>query len=341
MAPEALELARRAGHVGVQYEVLIRLLVAGEDSGVRGDRNELTRQMAALTPTNPRELFLSIVPSTWIEADYESERAASEAALARLREAGAQRPIAIIRSNMAADALRVGRLADAVTFADEAAALGRAMGDAHTEVRPLGISALADAELGRWAEAEAKHRRTVVLARAVGTRQMLMLLLRDAGTIASIAGRPREAAWLHGAAERAHEPTPLGDPTSDRVSGTGRHWRRARSAITPVEWELARREGHQASLDIAIERALGVFKDAPANFAPTDRMRHGTLTPREVEILTLVGEGRSDGDIAERLLISPKTASVHVANVKAKLSASSRLDVALRAREIGVVGASP
>jgi hypothetical protein len=42
-------------------------------------------------------------------------------------------------------------------------------------------------------------------------------------------------------------------------------------------------------------------------------------------------------EIGERLYVSPKSAAVHVANVKAKLGATSRLEVALRAREIGLV----
>jgi DNA-binding CsgD family transcriptional regulator len=35
-------------------------------------------------------------------------------------------------------------------------------------------------------------------------------------------------------------------------------------------------------------------------------------TPRELEVLALLVDGRTDGEIAERLFISPKTASVHV-----------------------------
>jgi DNA-binding NarL/FixJ family response regulator len=54
-----------------------------------------------------------------------------------------------------------------------------------------------------------------------------------------------------------------------------------------------------------------------------------------------LGAGRSDPEIAEALFISPKTASVHVANIKAKLRLGSRLEVALRARELGLFGDTP
>ncbi len=65
------------------------------------------------------------------------------------------------------------------------------------------------------------------------------------------------------------------------------------------------------------------------------RVRHGELTRREVEILGLLAQGRSDGEIAQTLVISPKTASVHVANIKAKLAVETRLEAALAARELG------
>lgn len=56
------------------------------------------------------------------------------------------------------------------------------------------------------------------------------------------------------------------------------------------------------------------------------------LTPRELEVLALVAEGRSNGEVARQLFISTKTASVHVSNILAKLGASSRTEAAAIAR---------
>ena len=47
--------------------------------------------------------------------------------------------------------------------------------------------------------------------------------------------------------------------------------------------------------------------------------------------------GRTDGEIADALFISKKTASVHVANIKGKLGASSRVEIALIAERLGLV----
>jgi DNA-binding CsgD family transcriptional regulator len=52
------------------------------------------------------------------------------------------------------------------------------------------------------------------------------------------------------------------------------------------------------------------------------------LTPREQEVLELLAEGRSNREIAAKLFIAPKTASVHVSNILAKLGASSRTEAA-------------
>ncbi|WP_329958493.1 response regulator transcription factor [Nocardioides okcheonensis] len=62
-----------------------------------------------------------------------------------------------------------------------------------------------------------------------------------------------------------------------------------------------------------------------------------SLTPRETEILALVAEGRSNGEIGKQLFISTKTVSVHVSNILAKLDAASRTEAAAVARRRGLL----
>jgi DNA-binding NarL/FixJ family response regulator len=68
---------------------------------------------------------------------------------------------------------------------------------------------------------------------------------------------------------------------------------------------------------------------------PTEHSLAG-LTPRELEVLRLLVEGRSNRQIAEQLFISGKTASVHVTNLMAKLGVHSRLEAAASARRLGL-----
>jgi DNA-binding NarL/FixJ family response regulator len=68
---------------------------------------------------------------------------------------------------------------------------------------------------------------------------------------------------------------------------------------------------------------------------PAQRALAG-LTPRELEVLSLLVEGRSNRQIAEQLFISGKTASVHVTNLLSKLGVHSRLEAAALARRLGL-----
>jgi DNA-binding NarL/FixJ family response regulator len=64
------------------------------------------------------------------------------------------------------------------------------------------------------------------------------------------------------------------------------------------------------------------------------------LTPRERQILALLGEGRSNREIASILVISERTARTHVSNVLSKLTLTSRTQAALLAIREGLVQGS-
>ena len=64
---------------------------------------------------------------------------------------------------------------------------------------------------------------------------------------------------------------------------------------------------------------------------------HTALTEREREVLCLVASGASNRAIGSRLFISPKTVSVHVSNILAKLHATSRTEAAALAHASGLV----
>lgn len=64
---------------------------------------------------------------------------------------------------------------------------------------------------------------------------------------------------------------------------------------------------------------------------------YGTLTAREREVLHLVAEGLTSGEIARRLFISPRTAESHRANLMRKLGLRSRTDLVRFALQRGIV----
>ncbi|MFE5483550.1 AAA family ATPase [Streptomyces sp. NPDC056527] len=65
------------------------------------------------------------------------------------------------------------------------------------------------------------------------------------------------------------------------------------------------------------------------------------LTPREQDVLRLVAAGRTNRQIAEELFISPKTASVHVSNILAKLGVSGRGEAAALAHRLRLLEPTP
>jgi DNA-binding NarL/FixJ family response regulator/tetratricopeptide (TPR) repeat protein len=60
------------------------------------------------------------------------------------------------------------------------------------------------------------------------------------------------------------------------------------------------------------------------------------LTPRELEVLALVAQGRTNRQIGTTLFISEKTASVHVTNLLRKLGVTNRTEAAAIAQRVGV-----
>jgi DNA-binding NarL/FixJ family response regulator len=71
--------------------------------------------------------------------------------------------------------------------------------------------------------------------------------------------------------------------------------------------------------------------------AVPDELEQLGLTAREAEVLRLVADGLSNSQIAERLFISRKTASVHVSNILSKLGVSTRVEAAALAHRRGLV----
>ena len=62
------------------------------------------------------------------------------------------------------------------------------------------------------------------------------------------------------------------------------------------------------------------------------------LTARQVEILGLLADGSTNGEIADRLYIATKTVDHHVSALLSKLQVTSRRDAVRRGGELGILG---
>jgi DNA-binding CsgD family transcriptional regulator len=96
-----------------------------------------------------------------------------------------------------------------------------------------------------------------------------------------------------------------------------------REALGDREFEKAWSEGVALTTDEAIayaQRGFGARKRPATGWA--------SLTPAELNVVRLAGDGLSNKDIAERLFLSPRTVQAHLSSVYSKLGFTSRVQLA-------------
>jgi len=113
--------------------------------------------------------------------------------------------------------------------------------------------------------------------------------------------------------------------------------------------ELKRLQGHRDYPSVSL--LAPTHRTAPAN--RRDRIvvknlvaeglgrLHGAFTKREIEVLTLVIEGKSSKEVADMLYVSKRTVDFHLANIYDKLQVSNRVQAFRRAARLGLIPFDP
>jgi len=166
----------------------------------------------------------------------------------------------------------------------------------------------------------------------------LIHCLRGMAKIAAAYGQARWAARLQGAAEAHRERLgytlmPKQAAMNEKILGG------VRAALGDTVFAAAWAEGRRLSADEARAEATWVI-DAIQEAVETrsfNRSAAHVLTPRELEILKLVADGRSDREIAAVLFIGPATVHTHLANAFGKLDVGSRTAAVAAARRLGIL----
>jgi DNA-binding CsgD family transcriptional regulator/tetratricopeptide (TPR) repeat protein len=149
-----------------------------------------------------------------------------------------------------------------------------------------------------------------------------------------------------------------GDAPAPHAAMLRRDWAGAADAFGEVGWTYDRalalsllddEEALAEALGIArglgagplTKRAAGRLRDlglrVPQGPREATRANPAGLTARQLEVLELLAEGYTNSEIAERLVVSQRTAEHHVAAVLRKLGATSRREAARRASELRLV----
>ena len=222
-----------------------------------------------------------------------------------------------------------GDTATAHALVEQSLALWREMGDRWRTTWALALLGRIATHQGDFAEARALHEEGLAIARALADKWLAAFCLEGlAGTVAA-QGEGTWAVRLWGAAEVLRESSGVPLSPAERadyepaVAAVRAHLEeRAFSALwnegrtMPLNWVLGpqgRATPPQAS------------SKEPGAAAPIKATRYPAgLTTREVEVLCLVAQGLTDAQVAEQLVISPRTVNWHLTSIYSKLGVSSR-----------------
>ena len=192
----------------------------------------------------------------------------------------------------------------------------RAVGDRRAYGKMLLGAADINADLGDVETAAAQFEESLTLFVEFGDRWFGGIVLESAAFLAAATGDAARSVRLLAAADairRALE-VPLW------VGFRERHDRvlaETRNALGKARFTAAWEEGARTPISATVELVAPARTDASADACEG-------LTTREVEVLALVGQGLTDAEVAERLVVSIRTVHAHLRSIYRKLDVHSR-----------------
>ena len=177
---------------------------------------------------------------------------------------------------------------------------------------------------GELDQAETDARRALTIAVGAGGEILIPDILECLADVARIEGNQRDAGRLLGMAAAARQRLrsrrfKVFDAAHDAAVAELRN-------LLGDDFDDAWDEGASLSLAEAIahvQRGRGERRRPASGWA--------SLTPTELDVVRLVGEGLSNKDVATRLFVSPRTVESHLTHVYTKLGVSSRVQLAQEA----------
>jgi predicted ATPase/DNA-binding CsgD family transcriptional regulator len=250
------------------------------------------------------------------EAGVEAER--------RAQATGDMNALARLDAQMAYLDLLAGRLAEGIDRAQRGLARYGSDSDERWNQSYLhSLLGLAYFLLGDYPASTESSFRTLSMKHDLGDGMGTAYSLEGIGWIAAKQGRYVRAAWLLGAAD------PLWDLVGDRLGGNAIMQALRAEAEDSCQRELGTdryaalfRDGARTPLDRIVALTL-----TDADKLTLDGPVSGTLTGRENQIATLVADGLSNREIADRLVISKRTVDAHIEHIFGKLGVSSRVQL--------------
>jgi ATP/maltotriose-dependent transcriptional regulator MalT len=246
--------------------------------------------------------------------------------------------IAIMHSLLGQVAYGRGDLDQAIVEYQEARAAQRQSGDLFDVASISGYLALVRCEQGQFGEAATLLAEALQIWRDLNNQENLSEWLADVATLAVACGTPRLGASLLASASALRDAVGHAFVLPERATYE-RTEQLLRDALGSERFADAWQAGSTQPAQQAIADA-SAFLDTLQAPGPTEIDRAPTpfgLTPRELDVLRLLVDGRSDREIAEALFIGARTVETHVSNLLGKLGAHNRAEAATLAVRNGLV----
>jgi predicted ATPase/DNA-binding CsgD family transcriptional regulator len=278
------------------------------------------------------------------KGEHQDAAASARASLASFVESGAEQRIPFAHNRLGIELAAIGEHAEAETHFQHALDQWRAQGSEWGEVTALINLAIAERNRGDYARAVADLTLCLEPAHRQGDPWGEAETRLTMAGLAALLGDELMSARFQAAAERIRQAVGLRlqeyiDPAlldtaaietrmSDPVFAQA--WAEGQSATIEQLVAWATELQHSASTG---RRPAPVAMPPAAPPAPLPAASRfpgppSILSPRELEVLRLMAEGLSSREIGERLFISPRTATTHVANIFSKLDVDSRASAA-------------
>ena len=205
-----------------------------------------------------------------------------------------------------------------MTLEEQSLRSSQEIGDRWRAFWPLVILGRIKAYQGDFAAALAFHEESLARARELNRLLAYRLLPGRMASVVAAQGKRVWAAPLWGAAESLRERCGIPLTPFERVDYEPAV-AAARTQLGAQAFEVAWTEGRNMTLDQVL---IAPVQTASAPTKPSPMFPAG-LTAREVEVLRLVARGLTDAQVAEQLVISPRTVNTHLTSIYNKLGVDS------------------
>ena len=264
--------------------------------------------------------------------DYSAAQFSFEESVRLLRELGDKWLASLSLANIGLLLYQKGEYLAAAGYLEQGLEIMREFGDPRNVAEAMqGLGRVVLAQ-GNYPRAQLMYRQSLTIWRDLGNKRGTMMVLDSFASLAMARGTFESAVRLFGALEALLAETGAALEPHHRAD-FDRNLAAARAHLDEAAFHRARAEGRAMSMDQAIEYALATPSEpeplAPATQAsaeprPKEPYPAG-LSAREMEVLRLVASGLTDAQVAEQLVLSPRTIGTHLQSIYGKLGVNSRM----------------